>query len=104
VDANITSDRLENILSAYASPPPEIRYLTAEWPAGGGRFAIVEVIRNPAHIPYRASRDVAGILKEGAVWVRHGTHVEAPTPAERADLEAEGRAAACPPPIANSPS
>jgi hypothetical protein len=57
-----------------------------------GAVGILELFRDPTHIPYRITRSLAHI-SVGDVYVRHGSHVEPPTTAERADLDAEGRAA-----------
>jgi Schlafen, AlbA_2 len=90
VDPAITQNRLEDILNAYASPEPRIRYRPVRW--NGGEVGLLEVPRDPTHIPYRVTRSLAHI-SVGDVYVRHGSHVEPPTAAERANLDAEGRAA-----------
>ena len=97
VDPAITQDRLEDILNAYASPAPQIRYQLVRW--NDGDVGLLEVLRDPTHIPYRVTRSLAHIRVDD-VYVRHGSHVEPPTTAERADLEAEGRAARGQPPTA----
>ena len=89
-DPAITQDRLEDVLNAYASPAPQIRYQSVRW--NGGDVGLLEVTRDPTRIPYRVTRALAHIRVDD-VYVRHGSHVEPPTPAERADLDAEGRAA-----------
>jgi hypothetical protein len=90
VDPAITQDRLEDILNAYASPAPQIHYQPVRW--NRGDVALLEVVRDPTHIPYRVTRSLAHISVDD-VYVRHGSHVEPPTTAERADLDAEGRVA-----------
>jgi hypothetical protein len=50
------------------------------------------VVRDPVNVPYRVTKTLAHISK-GDVYVRHGSQVELPTPAELAALEAEGQAA-----------
>ena len=90
VDPAVTQDRLEDILNAYASPAPQIHYQPVRW--NGGDVGLLEVFRDPASIPYRVTRSLAHI-SVGDVYVRHGSHVEPPTTAERADLDAEGCAA-----------
>lgn len=90
VDPAITQDRLEDILNAYANPAPQIQYQPVQW--NGGDIGLLEVFRNPIHIPYRVTRSLAHI-SVGDAYVRHGSHVEPPTPAESADLDAEGRSA-----------
>jgi hypothetical protein len=90
VDPAITQDRLEDILNAYARPAPRIHYQPVRW--NGGEVGLLEVFRDPTRIPYRVTRSLAHI-SVGNVYVRHGSHVEPPTTAERADLDAEGHAA-----------
>jgi len=87
----ITQDRIEDILNAYAVPAPEVRYTTVGC-AGGLSAGVLEVYRDPTRIPYRFSRGV-GKYQTGDVFVRHGSHVEPPTAAELASLEAEGERA-----------
>ncbi len=91
VDATITHNRLEQILNAYAAPAPEIRYHRVAW--GQGEIGVIKVLRDPTKVPYRVTQTVAHI-RNGSVYVRHGSQVEPPTPAELAALEAEARAAA----------
>jgi len=91
VDSAITQNRLEHILTAYAAPVPQIRYQRVAW--GQGEIGVIRVLRDPAKVPYRVTKTLAHISK-GDVFVRHGSQVEPPTPAELAALEAEGQAAA----------
>jgi len=72
-------------------PIPEIRYHTVVWETG--EVGVIEVLRDPAKIPYRVARDLGNLISVGEIYVRHGTQVEQPTPGELAALEAEGRAA-----------
>lgn len=90
MDPAISQDRLEQILAAYAAPPPEIHYQRVRW--NGGDVGLLEVRRDPARIPYRVTKALAHIAV-GDIFVRHGSQVERPTAAELADLEAEGRTA-----------
>jgi hypothetical protein len=91
VDPAIDQNRLEHILNAYAAPAPQLRYHRVAWDRG--EIGVVTVLRDPAKVPYRVTKTLAHISK-GDVYVRHGSHVEPPTPAELAALEAEGQAAA----------
>jgi hypothetical protein len=91
VDPAITQNQLEHILNAYAAPAPQIRYHRVVWDQG--EIGVVKVLRDPAKVPYRVNKTLAHINK-GDVYVRHGSQVEPPTPAELAALEAEGKAAA----------
>jgi Putative DNA-binding domain len=90
VDPAITQNRLEQLLNAYAAPAPQIRYHRVVWDQG--EIGVIKVMRDPANVPYRVTKTLAHISK-GDVYVRHGSQVEPPTPAELAALEAEGQAA-----------
>jgi hypothetical protein len=91
VDPSITQNRLEQILNAYAAPAPQIRYHRVTWDQG--EIGIIKVLRDPTRVPYRVNATLAHISK-GDVYVRHGSQVEPPTPAELTALQAEGQAAA----------
>ncbi len=90
VSDDITRDRLESILNCYTEPTPDIRYHKVPWE--DGTVGIIEIIRNPMKIPYRVKKSI-GRIKEGQIFVRHGSHTEEPTPDERKALMAEGRRA-----------
>jgi Putative DNA-binding domain len=90
VDPVIDQNRLEHILNAYAAPAPWIRYHRVTWDQG--EIGVIKVLRDPSMVPYRVTKTLAHI-SQGDVYVRHGSQVEPPTPAELTALEAEGRAA-----------
>ena len=90
VDATITQERLEQILQSYAEPWPPIRYRVAQWQAT--TVGILQVLREPEKLPHLPTRTLARLV-EGEVYVRHGSHTEPATPAERESLFAEGRRA-----------
>lgn len=90
IDPSITQERLEQILYAYSEPVPRIKYQTVPWT--GGNVGIIEIFRNAEDIPYRVKKNLAGEggIKIGEIYVRHGSHTEAPTQREREDLLHEG--------------
>lgn len=90
IDPSITQERLEQILHAYSEPTPGIRYRAIPWL--GGNIGIVEVLRNSEDVPYRVKKNLAGQngIKAGEIYVRHGSHTEAPTQRELEDLLREG--------------
>jgi len=90
IDPSITQERLDQILHAYCEPTPGIRYKTVPWT--GGNVGIIEVLRNAEDIPYRVNKNLAGEggIKAGEIYVRHGSHTEAPTQRELEDLLREG--------------
>jgi hypothetical protein len=94
VDPAITQNRLEHILNAYATPVPQIRYHRVAWQQG--EIGVIKILRDPTKVPYRVTKTLAHVSK-GDVYVRHGSQVEPPTPAELAALEAEGLAASSAP-------
>ena len=87
---DINQDRLEQILNAYCSPTPQIKFDRVPW--GQGEVGFIEVKRDPVDIPYRVSKKI-GKLAIDAVYVRHGSHTEPPTDQELKDLEEEGKRA-----------
>lgn len=90
IDSGLSLERLEQILHSYTDPTPELRYRRVRH--GTGIAGLVEVLRDPAKLPYVPSRDVAHI-KKGQIFVRHGTSVEEPTERERENLLREGEEA-----------
>ena len=87
VDPAITQDRLEDIVNGNTlGRPPEVRWQTIFW--RGITAGLVEIIRDPAALPYRSK----GILRErygSDVLVRRGTHSAVADEKEVADLEVE---------------
>src|SRR2546428_921916 len=77
VDARLTQDRMEQVLSAYLDPVPAIRYRTFAY--AGGTAGVVEAIQQAWDIPYRVKAAIHK-LAVGDVFVRHGSQVENPTP------------------------
>ncbi len=93
VDAAITSERLEQILHAYTEPTPAIRYTKVPWETG--EAGIIEAMRETIKLPYKVKKMLGGKsgIQEGDVYVRHGSHTEAPTAQELQDLIDEGERA-----------
>lgn len=89
-DPALTRERLEQIINAYTEPRPELDWVT--FPYEEGAAGAVVVRRDPAKVPYRVSRPIWK-LRPGQVFVRHGSHTEAPTETELAALIAEGQRA-----------
>jgi hypothetical protein len=90
VDSKIDQDQLENVLNHYTEPTPRVRYTTVPW--GGGVVGIIEVIREPAKLPYQVKHPLGGQkrVEAGDIFVRHGSHTEPPSPTELANSIAEG--------------
>lgn len=90
VDPKITQEQLEQILHAYCQPPIAIKY--ARVPYMDGEVGLVEVFRNPEHVPYKVTKNLGGSngIKVGDVYVRHGSRTEPPRDVELQDLIGEG--------------
>lgn len=86
--ADLDQDRLEQLLNAWAEPQPGLKLVRVEHESGLGDVVIIEVIRDPARVPYAMSK-AAGKIARGEVFVRHGSHVEPPTDSEREWLARE---------------
>jgi hypothetical protein len=89
LDSAITQDRLEQILNDWSRPVPTIRLTRLPDRSGAGEVGIVEIIREPAKLPYTVAK-AGGKIGSGSTFVRHGTHVVPPDADELADLIAEG--------------
>jgi len=87
-EPDAAQDVMEDILNEYADPVPGIHYFTVEHQSGTGIVGVLEVCRDAAQVPYRLRRD-GGKRHAGDVFVRHGSHIEPPTQAERDSLLAE---------------
>lgn len=59
-----------------------------------GQVGLIEVIRERLHLPCRISRDLSAKVRDGTVYVRHGSHVAIADQTEITDLEEEARRAA----------
>lgn len=90
VDPAINQDQLENILNVNATPAPRVIYARVPWESG--HLGLIEVIREPQHLPYNAKRNLAH-LQTGNVYVRHSSHTETASAEELKSLEAEGQRA-----------
>jgi hypothetical protein len=90
VDPGLTLDRMEQILAAYLDPVPGITYRT--FGLEGGTAALIEVIRRSWEVPYRVKTAIHRLAVKD-VFVRHGSQVEKPSPAELDALIEEGERA-----------
>lgn len=80
--ADITQNRIEQILSVYTKPQVQVRYEVVVY--RGHQVGKLEVFRNPLHLPYRVAKAVGGSkhIDEEDMFVRHGSQTEHPTPSE----------------------
>jgi hypothetical protein len=91
--ADITQNRIEQILSVYTTPQVQVRYTVVEY--RGNQIGKLEVFRDRTHLPYRVAK-LVGDKKRIAVgesFVRHGSQTEHPTPAELQAIEEEAQRA-----------
>jgi hypothetical protein len=92
LDPRVTQDRLEQVLNAHTTGAPPTRLYRANWP--GGVIGVIVVAREAVNVPYRLRPETASRFFGGReIFVRHGSQVEPPTPAEIESLIAEGNRA-----------
>jgi hypothetical protein len=91
-DVSITKDRIEDILGTRASAVPGLRVDVVPWP--GGEVGLIEVLRDPAKLPYKITRDLTNKIHKDDVFVRRGSHIAKADADELADLAEEARRAA----------
>jgi hypothetical protein len=90
-DSKLTQNHLEQLVNAHIKPNLQIRYEVADYRRGP--VGKLEVLRDPAQLPYKVAKALKGEKKHievGQVFVRHGSQVEPPTDAELRALEEEG--------------
>lgn len=92
-DPKLTQNHIEQLLARCTDPAIDVRYEV--WGYRAGPVGMLEVLRRPAKVPYHAQVAITGAnnkvrLREGQVFVRHGSQVEEPTEAERQALQEEG--------------
>jgi Putative DNA-binding domain len=92
-DPTVTQDRIEQILAHYTDPMVIVRYEVVQYRFGA--VGKLEVLRDPTKLPYTVARSVGDKkrVEAGQVFVRHGSQIETPTPAELDSLIEEGRSA-----------
>jgi predicted HTH transcriptional regulator len=89
----LTQNHLEQLLQVYTKPMVEVRYQVVDYrkePVGK-----LEVFRKAKHLPYKVAKSLGSQndkrrISEGAIYVRHGSQVQHPTPEELEALEEEG--------------
>lgn len=95
-DPKVTQNRIEQILANLTNPVVTVRYEVIDYRLG--KVGKIEIFREAAKLPYRATIDVIGAnnkrrLEKDKVYVRHGSQTEAPTTDELKALEEEGQRA-----------
>jgi len=89
-DPAIKPEHLERVLAEYTEPMVLVEYRLVDLPEG--RVGRLEVLREPTKLPYRVRKSVGHQkrIEEDQIFVRHGSHTEAPTPQELQRIEKEG--------------
>ena len=82
---------MEDVLSTRLSAVASIRVSVVPWPRG--QVGLIEVTRERLHLPYRITGGPSAKVRDGTVYVRHGSHVAIAGQAEINDLEEEARRA-----------
>lgn len=92
-DPKINQEHVEQLMSQYTASVVDVRYTVVEYRAG--LVGKLEVLRDPKKLPYRVAKSIGDKkrIKEGDMFVRHGSLVEKPTPDELRAIEEEGKRA-----------
>ena len=91
-DPAVTRNRIEQIVNMYTRPTVRVHYDVV--PYRLGPVGLLEVLREPADLPYRVARGLRGEkrgMKEGQVFIRRNTQRAEANAEEVAALEAEAR-------------
>jgi Schlafen, AlbA_2 len=89
-DPKVTQNRMEQILTQYATPNLDIRYEIVDYRAG--QVGKLEVRRDPKKLPFSVADSIGDRkrITAGQMFVRHGSQTEAPTPVELSAIQEEG--------------
>lgn len=94
-DLGVNQNRIEQIISQYATPHIDVRYEVVDYRAG--KVGKLEVLRDARKLPHAVAKSLgdkaAGDKKRivaGQVFVRHGSQTEEPTLDELLALQEEG--------------
>jgi hypothetical protein len=81
-----------DIVKAITTTPfVDVRYEVVGYRSGP--VGMLQVLRDPKKLPYRVRKSVGGQnkqIREGQVFVRHGSQTEEPTPLELQEIELQG--------------
>jgi predicted HTH transcriptional regulator len=98
---SITQNRIEHILGDYVQPFVDVRYEVVDYLAS--KVGVLEVLRDAGKFPHSVAKSLgekaAGDkkrIKEGQIFVRHGSQTEPPTPAELEAIREEAERAKSP--------
>ncbi len=96
--ADITQNRIEQLLAQYTNPNVDVKYSIVNYRAG--QVGKLEVLRDQKKLPYSVAKSLgdkaAGDKKrieEGQTFVRHGSQTEQPTPDGLNAIREEGERA-----------
>jgi hypothetical protein len=89
----LTQNHLEQLLQEYTKPMVQVRYQVVDYRKGP--VGKLEVFRDARHLPYKVAKSLGSQndkrrISEGAIYVRHGSQVQPPTPEELEALQEEG--------------
>lgn len=87
-DPKLTQEHLERLMAEYTQPVLAVRYQVIDYRAG--KVGKLEVLREPAKLPYRVARPIGHYRQTGEVFVRHGSLTEPPSPDELQAIQDEG--------------
>lgn len=93
-DSKITQNHLEQLLARYTKPVVRIRYDVVDYRSG--KVGRLEVLRDPAELPYRVAQSAGSkgtggkrMITIDQIFVRHGSQTEEPTSLELQALNNE---------------
>lgn len=87
-NSKVDQERIERIVSEYTEPFIDTRYKRVKYKQFG-EVGLLEILRDSKKLPYKVSKSLgekkAGgerIIKEGQIFVRHGSQIEEPSQKE----------------------
>lgn len=92
-DPKVTQEHLEQLMSQYTDPVVDLRYEVLAYRAGP--VGKLEVLRDPKKLLYCVAKSTGDKkrVKQGDIFVRHGSLSEPPTPGELEAIKQEGQRA-----------
>jgi hypothetical protein len=92
----LSQNHLEQLLHEYTTPMVQVRYQVVDYRKGP--VGKLEVFRDAKGLPYKVKKSLGSQtdkrrIREGDIYVRHGSQVQHPTPEELQALQEEGEQA-----------
>jgi len=89
----LTQNHIEQLLQEYTKPMVQVQYQIVDHRKGP--VGKLEMFRDATHLPYKVAKSLGSQrdtrrIREGDIYVRHGSQVQPPTPEELQALQEEG--------------